>query len=90
MESLMSTSPPRLSSIRQRAPRALRLPEPCERKKTKVANATFPTSSQERETTQAVKALPTSIKEKRIPRAEAPYNPFTKRNKRKKSMGIRR
>eukprot|EP00983_Pelagomonas_calceolata_P126966 1161353-Pelagomonas_calceolata.AAC.3 len=39
---------------------------------------------------QAVKILPTSIKEKRIPRAEAPCIPFTKRNKRKKSMGIRR
>eukprot|EP00983_Pelagomonas_calceolata_P019082 599765-Pelagomonas_calceolata.AAC.1 len=39
---------------------------------------------------QEVKALPTSIKVKRIPRAEAPCIPFTKRNKRKKSMGIRR
>eukprot|EP00983_Pelagomonas_calceolata_P040152 1137480-Pelagomonas_calceolata.AAC.6 len=43
-----------------------------------------------RKTTQAVKTLPTSIKEKRIPRAEAPCIPLTKRNKRKKSMGIRR
>eukprot|EP00983_Pelagomonas_calceolata_P064343 1148081-Pelagomonas_calceolata.AAC.2 len=34
-----------------------------------------------RKTTQAVKALPASIKEKRIPRAEAPCIPFTKRNK---------
>eukprot|EP00983_Pelagomonas_calceolata_P129039 1161572-Pelagomonas_calceolata.AAC.4 len=41
-------------------------------------------------TTQAVKILPTSIKEKRLPRAEAPCIPFTKRNKRNKSMGIRR
>eukprot|EP00983_Pelagomonas_calceolata_P055408 1144135-Pelagomonas_calceolata.AAC.1 len=39
---------------------------------------------------QAVKTLPTSIKEKMIPRAEAPCIPFTKRNKRRKSMGIRR
>eukprot|EP00983_Pelagomonas_calceolata_P002334 79081-Pelagomonas_calceolata.AAC.1 len=41
---------------------------------------------------QAVKALPTSIKEKRIPRAEAPCIPFTnlKSNKRKKSVRIRR
>eukprot|EP00983_Pelagomonas_calceolata_P122444 1160910-Pelagomonas_calceolata.AAC.1 len=38
----------------------------------------------------AVKTLPTSNKEKRIPGAEAPRIPFTKRNKRKKSMGIRR
>eukprot|EP00967_Tisochrysis_lutea_P139222 scaffold252566_cov18-Tisochrysis_lutea.AAC.3 len=30
---------------------------------------------------QAVKTLPASIKEKRIPRAEAPCIPFTKRNK---------
>eukprot|EP00983_Pelagomonas_calceolata_P111655 1159806-Pelagomonas_calceolata.AAC.11 len=43
-----------------------------------------------RKTTEAVKTLPTSIKEKRIPRAEALCIPFTKRNKRKKSMGIRR
>eukprot|EP00983_Pelagomonas_calceolata_P102717 1158838-Pelagomonas_calceolata.AAC.11 len=41
-------------------------------------------------TTQAVQTLPTSIKEKRIPRAGAPCIPFTKRNKRRKSMGIRR
>eukprot|EP00983_Pelagomonas_calceolata_P005100 165724-Pelagomonas_calceolata.AAC.1 len=34
-----------------------------------------------RKTTQAVKTLPASIKEKRIPRAEALCNPFTKRNK---------
>eukprot|EP00983_Pelagomonas_calceolata_P125784 1161236-Pelagomonas_calceolata.AAC.2 len=40
--------------------------------------------------TWAVKTLPTSIQEKRIPRAEASCIPFTKRNKRKKSMGIRR
>eukprot|EP00983_Pelagomonas_calceolata_P119706 1160630-Pelagomonas_calceolata.AAC.7 len=39
---------------------------------------------------QALKALPTSIKEWGIPRAEAPCIPFIKRNKRKKSMGIRR
>eukprot|EP00983_Pelagomonas_calceolata_P062182 1147159-Pelagomonas_calceolata.AAC.2 len=32
-------------------------------------------------TTQAVKTLPASFKEKRIPRAEAPCIPFTKRNK---------
>eukprot|EP00983_Pelagomonas_calceolata_P022110 694237-Pelagomonas_calceolata.AAC.1 len=38
----------------------------------------------------AVKTLPTSIKERRIPRAEVPCNPCTKRNKRKKSMEIRR
>eukprot|EP00983_Pelagomonas_calceolata_P043921 1139084-Pelagomonas_calceolata.AAC.2 len=43
-----------------------------------------------RKTTQGIKTLPTSIKEKRIPRAEAPCNLFTKRNKRKKSMGVRR
>eukprot|EP00983_Pelagomonas_calceolata_P079046 1154513-Pelagomonas_calceolata.AAC.1 len=47
-------------------------------------------SERKRKTTQAVKTLPTSIKEKRIPRAEAPCIPFTKRNKTKKSMGIRR
>eukprot|EP00983_Pelagomonas_calceolata_P049509 1141540-Pelagomonas_calceolata.AAC.1 len=41
-------------------------------------------------TTQAVKTLPTSIKEKGIPRAEAPCIPFTKRNKRNNSMGITR
>jgi len=41
-----------------------------------------------RKTTQAVKTLPASIKEKRIPRAEAPCIPFTKRNKRQKSMGM--
>eukprot|EP00983_Pelagomonas_calceolata_P070157 1150673-Pelagomonas_calceolata.AAC.1 len=34
-----------------------------------------------RKTTQAVKTLPASIKEKRKPRAEAPCIPFTKRNK---------
>eukprot|EP00983_Pelagomonas_calceolata_P126805 1161341-Pelagomonas_calceolata.AAC.17 len=34
--------------------------------------------------------LPTSIKEKRMPRAEALSTPFSKRNKRKYSMGIRR
>eukprot|EP00983_Pelagomonas_calceolata_P033564 1050319-Pelagomonas_calceolata.AAC.1 len=34
--------------------------------------------------------LPMSIKEIRISRAEAPCIPFTKRHKRKKSMGIRR
>eukprot|EP00983_Pelagomonas_calceolata_P045269 1139642-Pelagomonas_calceolata.AAC.2 len=39
---------------------------------------------------QAVKTLPTSIKEKRISRAEAPRIPLTKKNKRKKSIGIRR
>eukprot|EP00983_Pelagomonas_calceolata_P057271 1144997-Pelagomonas_calceolata.AAC.6 len=39
---------------------------------------------------QAVKTLPTSIKEKRKPRAEAPCIPFTTRNKRNESMGIRR
>eukprot|EP00983_Pelagomonas_calceolata_P108190 1159430-Pelagomonas_calceolata.AAC.1 len=38
----------------------------------------------------AVKILPTSNKEKRIPRAKALRIPFTKRNKRKKSLGIRR
>eukprot|EP00983_Pelagomonas_calceolata_P124639 1161128-Pelagomonas_calceolata.AAC.4 len=38
---------------------------------------------------QAVKTLPTSIKEKRMPRAEAPCIFFTKSNKRKKSMRIR-
>eukprot|EP00983_Pelagomonas_calceolata_P071737 1151385-Pelagomonas_calceolata.AAC.1 len=37
---------------------------------------------------QAVEKLSTSIKEKGVPRA--PCIPFTKRNKRKKSMGIRR
>eukprot|EP00983_Pelagomonas_calceolata_P097349 1158236-Pelagomonas_calceolata.AAC.1 len=41
-----------------------------------------------RKTTQAVKALPTSTKEKRIPRAKAPCIPSTKRKK--NSMGIRR
>eukprot|EP00983_Pelagomonas_calceolata_P119792 1160640-Pelagomonas_calceolata.AAC.2 len=39
---------------------------------------------------QAVKTLPTSIKEKRIPRAEAPCIPFTKRNKKERLVGIRR
>eukprot|EP00983_Pelagomonas_calceolata_P035563 1112870-Pelagomonas_calceolata.AAC.1 len=39
---------------------------------------------------QAVKTLTTPIKEKRVPRAEAPYIPLTKRNKRKKLMGIGR
>eukprot|EP00983_Pelagomonas_calceolata_P016340 516472-Pelagomonas_calceolata.AAC.1 len=39
---------------------------------------------------QAVKTLPTSIKENRMPRAEAPCILFTKRNKRNKSLGIRR
>eukprot|EP00983_Pelagomonas_calceolata_P059626 1146010-Pelagomonas_calceolata.AAC.5 len=39
---------------------------------------------------QAVKKLPTPIKEERIPRAEAPCIPFTERNKTNKSMGIRR
>eukprot|EP00983_Pelagomonas_calceolata_P030334 951698-Pelagomonas_calceolata.AAC.10 len=39
---------------------------------------------------QAAKTLPTSIKEKRIPRTEAPSIPFTKSNKRKKSVRIRR
>eukprot|EP00983_Pelagomonas_calceolata_P083940 1156258-Pelagomonas_calceolata.AAC.5 len=39
---------------------------------------------------QAVEILPTAIKEKRIPRAEAPCIPFTKINKRKESMEIRR
>eukprot|EP00983_Pelagomonas_calceolata_P048239 1140973-Pelagomonas_calceolata.AAC.7 len=39
---------------------------------------------------QAMKTLPTSIKEKRTPRAEALCIPFIKRNKRKESMGIRR
>eukprot|EP00983_Pelagomonas_calceolata_P031157 977816-Pelagomonas_calceolata.AAC.1 len=34
-----------------------------------------------RKTTQAVKTLPISIKEKKISRAEAPCIPFTKRNK---------
>eukprot|EP00983_Pelagomonas_calceolata_P020359 642039-Pelagomonas_calceolata.AAC.6 len=34
-----------------------------------------------RKTTQAVKTLPTSFKEKKIPRAKAPCIPFTKRNK---------
>eukprot|EP00983_Pelagomonas_calceolata_P128299 1161497-Pelagomonas_calceolata.AAC.12 len=48
------------------------------------------TEKKEKKTTQAVKILPTSIKEKRIPRAEAPCILFTKRNKRSKSMGIRR
>eukprot|EP00983_Pelagomonas_calceolata_P074108 1152412-Pelagomonas_calceolata.AAC.1 len=43
-----------------------------------------------RKTTQAVKTIPTSIKEKRIPKAEAPCIPFTKSNKRKKSVRIRR
>eukprot|EP00983_Pelagomonas_calceolata_P031248 981017-Pelagomonas_calceolata.AAC.1 len=43
-----------------------------------------------RKTTQAVKTLPTSIKEKKIPRAEAPCIPFTKRKKTNKSVGIRR
>jgi len=38
----------------------------------------------------AVKPLPTSIQEKRIPRAETPCIPYTKRNKRKESMGTRR
>eukprot|EP00983_Pelagomonas_calceolata_P035572 1113436-Pelagomonas_calceolata.AAC.1 len=38
---------------------------------------------------QVVKTLPASIKEKRIPRAEAPRIPFIKGSK-KKSMGIRR
>eukprot|EP00983_Pelagomonas_calceolata_P043504 1138926-Pelagomonas_calceolata.AAC.11 len=38
---------------------------------------------------EAMKTLPTSIKEKRIPRAKAPCIPSTKR-KRKRSMGIRR
>eukprot|EP00983_Pelagomonas_calceolata_P056618 1144675-Pelagomonas_calceolata.AAC.1 len=41
---------------------------------------------------EAVKTIPTSIKEKRIPRAEAPCIPFviTKSNKRKKSVRTRR
>eukprot|EP00983_Pelagomonas_calceolata_P058860 1145664-Pelagomonas_calceolata.AAC.1 len=43
-----------------------------------------------RKTTQAVKTLPTSIKEKRLPRAEALCIPFTKKSKRNKSMGVRR
>eukprot|EP00983_Pelagomonas_calceolata_P043991 1139112-Pelagomonas_calceolata.AAC.1 len=43
-----------------------------------------------RKTTQAVKTLPTSIKEKRIPGTKAPCIPSTKRNKGNKSMGIRR
>eukprot|EP00983_Pelagomonas_calceolata_P069570 1150410-Pelagomonas_calceolata.AAC.4 len=43
-----------------------------------------------RKTTQAVKALPTLIKENRTPRAEAPCIPFTKSNKRKMSVRIRR
>eukprot|EP00983_Pelagomonas_calceolata_P065312 1148537-Pelagomonas_calceolata.AAC.1 len=34
-----------------------------------------------RKPTQAVKTLPASIQEKKIPRAEAPCIPFTKRNK---------
>eukprot|EP00983_Pelagomonas_calceolata_P077117 1153728-Pelagomonas_calceolata.AAC.2 len=37
-----------------------------------------------------MKTLPTSCKGKRKPRAETPCIPFTKRNKRKQSMGIRR
>eukprot|EP00983_Pelagomonas_calceolata_P002419 81729-Pelagomonas_calceolata.AAC.1 len=37
----------------------------------------------EEKTEQAVKTLSTSIKEKRIPRGEAPCIPFTKRNIRK-------
>eukprot|EP00983_Pelagomonas_calceolata_P061287 1146778-Pelagomonas_calceolata.AAC.1 len=32
----------------------------------------------------------TDFIQKRIPRAEAPFIPFTKRSKRKKSMGIRK
>eukprot|EP00983_Pelagomonas_calceolata_P102477 1158810-Pelagomonas_calceolata.AAC.6 len=44
----------------------------------------------EKQNTQAVKTLPTSIKGRRIPRAEAPCIPFTKRNKVNKSMGNRR
>eukprot|EP00983_Pelagomonas_calceolata_P127367 1161396-Pelagomonas_calceolata.AAC.2 len=39
---------------------------------------------------QAVETLPTSVKEKRMPRAKALCIPFTKRSKKKKSMGIRR
>eukprot|EP00983_Pelagomonas_calceolata_P081175 1155459-Pelagomonas_calceolata.AAC.2 len=39
---------------------------------------------------QAVRTLPTSTKEKRIPRSEAPCIPFTKSDKRKKSVRIRR
>eukprot|EP00983_Pelagomonas_calceolata_P012568 402613-Pelagomonas_calceolata.AAC.4 len=39
---------------------------------------------------QAVKTLPTSIKEKRVPWAEAPCISFTKRNERNESMGISR
>eukprot|EP00983_Pelagomonas_calceolata_P026559 833126-Pelagomonas_calceolata.AAC.14 len=38
----------------------------------------------------SVKTLPTSVKEERTPRAKAQCIPFTKRNKRKKSMGISR
>eukprot|EP00983_Pelagomonas_calceolata_P005826 192071-Pelagomonas_calceolata.AAC.1 len=40
-----------------------------------------PDAEKKRKTTQAVKILPTSIKEKEVPRAEAPCIPFTKRNK---------
>eukprot|EP00983_Pelagomonas_calceolata_P058296 1145428-Pelagomonas_calceolata.AAC.2 len=39
------------------------------------------------ETTQAVKTFPTSIKEKRIPRAEAPCIRFTKRKQMKEVSG---
>eukprot|EP00983_Pelagomonas_calceolata_P021621 677819-Pelagomonas_calceolata.AAC.1 len=46
--------------------------------------------SQERKENYVGRGNPASIKEKRIPRADAPCIPFTKRTKKKKSMGIRR
>eukprot|EP00983_Pelagomonas_calceolata_P071570 1151310-Pelagomonas_calceolata.AAC.3 len=46
--------------------------------------------NRKRKTTQAVETLPTSIKEKSMPRAKATCIPFTKSNKRKKSMRIGR
>eukprot|EP00983_Pelagomonas_calceolata_P096347 1158119-Pelagomonas_calceolata.AAC.1 len=55
-----------------------------------VSGAYDQTKQKKRNTAQAVKTLPTSIKEKRIPRAEALCVPFTKRKKRKKSLEIRR
>eukprot|EP00983_Pelagomonas_calceolata_P063296 1147670-Pelagomonas_calceolata.AAC.1 len=45
---------------------------------------------QEEKTMQALRTLPTSIKEKGIPRAEALCTSLTKENKKKKPMGVRR
>eukprot|EP00983_Pelagomonas_calceolata_P073671 1152218-Pelagomonas_calceolata.AAC.2 len=53
-------------------------------------NAVCMSKKRKGKTTQAMKTLPTSIKEKRVPRAEAPCNPLHQEKKRKRSMGIRR